>query len=211
MDWTTFASLATALGTLVLAIATFGATRSANRSARLSQVALMARIRPLLLSSRPDDRTEKVNWMDEHYERLEGGHGVLKEGEGAIYLAANLRNAGAGLAIMHGWYMHLDRNAARDACPEDDSFRRLTRDLYIAPNDTGFWQGAIRDEADPDRERLLAVCRNHGYFAVDILYGDQEGGQRTVSRFVFTPLPDREGDYFVTTGRHWYLDRDDPR
>jgi hypothetical protein len=209
MDWTTFASLATAAGTLVLAVATFGATRSANRSARVSQMALMAGLRPLLLSSRPDDRMEKVNWMDEHYERLEGGHGVCKSGEGAIYLAANLRNAGAGLAIMHGWHVHLGRDAAREACPEDDNFRRLTRDLYIAPNDTGFWQGALRDEHDPDWVGLAAVARDHEYFAVDILYGDQEGGQRTVSRFLFTPIP--SGDYFVTTGRHWFLDRDDPR
>ena len=38
-DWSTIASLATAGGTLVLAIATFGSTRSANRAARASEEA----------------------------------------------------------------------------------------------------------------------------------------------------------------------------
>jgi hypothetical protein len=36
-DWSTIASLATAAGTLVLAVATFAAIRSANRSARISE------------------------------------------------------------------------------------------------------------------------------------------------------------------------------
>jgi hypothetical protein len=34
MEWATIASLATAAGTLVLAVATFAAVRSGNRSAR---------------------------------------------------------------------------------------------------------------------------------------------------------------------------------
>ena len=36
-DWSTIASVATAGGTLVLAVATFASIRSANRSARISE------------------------------------------------------------------------------------------------------------------------------------------------------------------------------
>ena len=41
-DWVTISSLATAGGTLILAVATFSATRSANRSARVAERALLA-------------------------------------------------------------------------------------------------------------------------------------------------------------------------
>ncbi len=48
MQWSTVASLATAGGTLVLAIATFSATRSSNRSARLAERAILLQNRPVL-------------------------------------------------------------------------------------------------------------------------------------------------------------------
>jgi hypothetical protein len=58
-DWSTWASVATAAGTLVLATATFASIRSANRSARVSEFAArtaersrLAAQRPLLVSSR---------------------------------------------------------------------------------------------------------------------------------------------------------------
>jgi hypothetical protein len=45
--------------------------------------------------------------------------------------------------------------------------------------------------------------------AVDLLYGDHEGGQRTISRFVFNARED--GHWIVVVARHWNLDRPDPR
>ena len=39
-DWVTISSLATAGGTLVLAVATFASVRSANRAARTAELAL---------------------------------------------------------------------------------------------------------------------------------------------------------------------------
>ena len=50
-DWSTAASLATALGTLVLALATFVAVRAANRAARTAEYSMQIGIRPLLMSS----------------------------------------------------------------------------------------------------------------------------------------------------------------
>jgi hypothetical protein len=45
--------------------------------------------------------------------------------------------------------------------------------------------------------------------AVHLLYGDHEGGQRTISRFVFNSR--EEGQWIVVVARHWNLDRPDPR
>ena len=48
-DTATIASLATAFGTLVLAVATFASTRSANHSARIAERALDLNLRPVLI------------------------------------------------------------------------------------------------------------------------------------------------------------------
>jgi hypothetical protein len=50
-DWATIASLATALGTLILAVATFSAVRSANLTARVAQQSLLVGLRPVLMAS----------------------------------------------------------------------------------------------------------------------------------------------------------------
>jgi hypothetical protein len=49
-------------------------------------------------------------------------------------------------------------------------------------------------------------------FTIDVLYGDHEGGQRTITRFGM--IPRRDGDvtrWFPSVARHWSLDRPDPR
>lgn len=46
--------------------------------------------------------------------------------------------------------------------------------------DLGFWQGTYRDRADDAITQRNAVT-------VDVLYGDHEGGQRTISRFALIP------------------------
>ena len=45
---------------------------------------------------------------------------------------------------------------------------------------------------------------------LDLLYGDSEGGQHTITRFALIPRGD--GDvWLATVGRHWNIERDDPR
>jgi hypothetical protein len=44
---------------------------------------------------------------------------------------------------------------------------------------------------------------------VDLLYGDNEGGQRVISRFALQPRDD--GGWIATIGRHWNVDQADPR
>lgn len=42
-----------------------------------------------------------------------------------------------------------------------------------------------------------------------LLYGDWEGGQRTVTRFGI--IPQEDGELDVSVARNWNIDRDDPR
>jgi len=206
-DWSTIASLATAGGTLVLAVATFASTRTSNRASRLAEQALLTRIRPLLLTARFEDPPEKITWMDQHITKAPGGYGMFEEDNGVLYLAIALRNVGTGLAVLHGWRVSDDLYNGAET--DEARYRRLNRDLYIASGMNGFWQGAVREADDPDRQQIRELFDKRERFAVDLLYGDQEGGQRTVTRFGYTPI--RENEWLCATSRHWFLDRDDPR
>ena len=208
-DWQTVASLATAIGTLVLAIATFSAVRSSNRSARIAEQALLAGLRPLLVPSLADDPVHKVLWRDRYAARVAGGRAIADERDGVIYLAISLRNAGSGIALLHGWNPIADMAMSDRPPAKIDEFRRLTVDLYIPAGGTGYWEGALRDEDDPVRAGLLDVVRDREPFSVEVLYGDQDGGQRTISRFTVLPAGD-EGWYCQAT-RHWNVDRPAPR
>jgi hypothetical protein len=207
-DWVTISALATAGGTLVLAMATFASVRSANRAARVAEQALMTNLRPLLTTSRLEDPGEKVGFADDHYLRIPGGGGGADVTDDAIYLAIALRNAGSGLALLHGWVFHPERNFSPDH-PNPEEFRRLTRDLYIAPGDLGYWQGAFRDANDPQFAVARAAIEERRPISIDILYGDQEGGQRMISRFGLTPRND--GNWMAAAGRPWNVARSDPR
>lgn len=208
-DWQTISSLATAGGTLILAVATFSAVRSSNRSARVAEASMLTSMRPLLLPSLFDDPTHKVLWSDRHSARVEGGRSVIEEKDGAIYLAMSLRNVGSGLALLHGWYPRRGMALSEVAHAEPPEFRRLTIDLYVPPGGTGYWEAAIRQGDDPAREDVLACMKEHSPLSIELLYGDEEGGQRRISRFMIMPAGD--GRWYCQGGRHWNIDRPDPR
>jgi hypothetical protein len=208
-DWATVASAATAVGTLVLAAATFSAVRSSQRSARATERSLLAGIRPLLVPSRPDDPVQKVGFIDDHWVQLPGGRASAEFTDDAIYLAVSLRNAGNGLAVLDRWHIIPDRLGDDPSAADLEDFRRLTRDIYVAAGDIGFWQGALRDRDDPLFDIARKAIEAREPFSVDVLYGDQEGGQRTVTRIAILPVHD---DRWLASGsRHWYLDRPSPR
>src|SRR5437764_15336489 len=96
-DWVTISSLATAGGTLVLAIATFASVRSANRSARVAERSLLVGLRPVFVPSRETDPGEDVFFGDEHEFRVSGGTAAVDEASGNVYMAIPLRNVGSGL------------------------------------------------------------------------------------------------------------------
>src|SRR6185369_16162200 len=97
-DWVTISALATAGGTLVLAGATFTSVRSANRAARVAELSLLARLRPLLLSSRIDDPAQKVGFVDARWFHVPGGGAIAEAADEAVYFVLSLRNFGSGIA-----------------------------------------------------------------------------------------------------------------
>jgi hypothetical protein len=90
-----------------------------------------------------------------------------------------------------------------------DEFVRLTRDLYIGPADVGFWQGTFRDPSSQEFTAARDAIASRQPLTVELLYGDHEGGQRTISRFALLPRDD--GGWIATVARHWNVDRPDPR
>ena len=208
-DWSTISSLATAGGTLVLAVATFSAVRSANAAARTAERALQVGLRPVLMPGRIEDPAERIHWVDGFAADIGRGRAVVESPNENLYLAMQLRNAGRGIAVLHGWYPHADWRIATEGHADVDEFRRLYRDLYVPAGDVGFWQGALRDHAEPIHAALRANIDARERFAVDLLYSDHEGGQRTISRFAL--YPGEDGSWSCSVVRHWNLDRADPR
>lgn len=216
----TISSLATAGGTLALAGATYASVRSSNRSARVAELALEEQRRPVLVHSNADDRAQAIRFADGHPLTIHGGGAAIDSAPEAVYMAASLRNVGDGIAVLQGWRASaiagtdpesqaLWRESLVGAQPPPiDDFRPLTRDQYIASGDVGVWQGAVRDPADPLLGEITAAHSNDLPISVDILYTDQVGEQRTISRFGL--LPGEDGR-LTAVARHWYLDAAAPR
>jgi len=209
-DWVTISALATAGGTLVLAGATYGSVRSANRAARAAEQSLLASLRPLLIPSKLEDPTQKISFVDEKLLAVAGGSGAADVSDQAIYLAISLRNAGSGIAVLHGWHVYAEQRRGSDEHLEPEEHTRLTRDLYIPVGDIGFWQGTFRDPRSEEFAAVRRAIEARTALTVDVLYSDFEGGQRTISRFSLLPRESDDG-WLATVARHWNLDRADPR
>ena len=237
-DWATIASLATAGGTLVLAVSTFASVRSANRAARAAERSLLAGLRPLLMPSRLQDADQKILFGDGRWIHAPGGGGAAEVAAGGevgdlssrgqfgrdadggdavvpagghddvVYLALSLRNAGTGIAVVHGWRFS-PRPLLADSEHPSPEFRRQSRDLYIPAGEVGFWQAAFRDPADPQYAEAKKAVESRQPVTIDLLYGNHEGGQRMESRFNL--LPGREARWIASASRHHNVDRPDPR
>ncbi len=216
-DWVTISSLATAGGTLVLAVATFSSVKSANRSARVAEQSLLVGLRPVLIPSREDEPAERIRFGDSEFVTVPGHGAAAVERNHAVYMAIGVRNGGSGLAVLHGWRARA-REAA-NAVPDVDDFRRQQLDIYVPPGDTGYWQGALRDPREPGYPEVREALSRHEPVQVDLLYGDHEGGQRTIVRFILAewpvdeedggePLPDTKR---ATLLRYFNLDGQNPR
>jgi hypothetical protein len=178
--------------------------------------------RPVLFPSRLDDAAQKIRWGDDHHVRLPGGRASVEEVDGNIYLAMSLRNVAAGIAVLHGWRGEPAVRPARLSAPAGqrpdafltppalEEFHLQGRDLYVPSGEMSFWQAAIRDYEDPDRGPIHEAIEAGASLSIDLLYGDHEGGQRTISRFMVSPL-DQGSEWLCSVVRHWNLDRQDPR
>ena len=207
-DWVTISALATAGGTFALAATTYASVRSANRAARAAERSLLAELRPLLVESSEQDPVQHVNFIDVAAIEAPGGGAGVEVREGNVYIVLSLRNVGPGIGVLHGGTVFRDIRRGLEGPTSLDGFRMLTRDIYIPSGKIGFWQIAYRDrEADERRELLTAI--REGELGADVLYGDFEGGQRTVTRFRLIRQDDDV--WHVSAVRHWQMDRDAPR
>jgi hypothetical protein len=209
-DWPTISSLVTGAGTLVLAIATFAAVRSANRSARIAETALQEQRRPILTQSRLDDPVQKLMFVDGHWIMAAGGRAAAEHLEGSVYLAVSLRNVGSGIGVCQGWAARvgLGTSETMPTPAAEDDFRLQTRDLYVPAGDVGMWQGALRNPEDQLRAALAETIDARQSFTLELLYSDQVGLQRTITRFSIIPTAD---SWLASVTRHWYLDWAGPR
>jgi hypothetical protein len=121
----------------------------------------------------------------------------------------SLRNVGAGIAVLQGWYLLAELAVGLQTHADPESFRRQTRDLFVPVGDIGFWQGAVRDHNDPVYQGIRKAIEQREPFMIDLLYSDHEGGQRAISRFTINPR--HEAGWLHSVVRHWNLDREDPR
>jgi hypothetical protein len=138
----------------------------------------------------------------------DGSHGA---GTQVVYLAIALRNAGNGIAVLHGWRFFPEMHRDQEHAPLDE-FQQQTRDLYIPVGDVGFWQGAFRDPEAAGYQDARKAIEDHGPWSVELLYADHEGGQQAISRFLVLPVDrqvegadDRPG-WLVSASRHWTID-----
>jgi len=210
IDWSTVAELATAGGTLALAVSTFASVRSANRAARAAEEALMVGLQPLLVPSRLQDDRQKIFFMDGKHLVVEGGGAAVEVDGDVAYLAMSVRNAGQGIGVLRCWHAMPGRQLGEQQ-PELSVFRRHVRDIYVPPADLGFWQAAFRDGQDPGRDEVIRAIKASQPLTVDVYYGDYEGGQGMISRFIIQPVGGNDVRWLATVGHHWNVDRPDPR
>ena len=185
--------------------------------AKIAQEQFLVQLRPVLTTSRREDPTLKVNFGDAKWVHIPGAGAVaeVSPGEGSmgpetpvVYLAVALRNAGNGIAVLHGWRFFPDWHRDQEHAPLEE-FERQNRDLYIPVGDVGFWQGALREPDDPVRLAMVEVIEARRTYTIDVLYSDHEGGQRAMTRFLVTPAGD--DTWMGSVGRQSNVDRDDPR
>ena len=206
-DAATIASLATAGGTLVLAIATFSATRSANRSARIAERALDLNLRPVLIPAHEWDEAERVTFHDEIVE-LRGGFATVEDRSGNLYFAAQLRNVGAGIGVLTSWLVEAGNDMPLSA-----------QDWRTCRTSTASWRN---NGACTCRPATSGTGRARSARATPIAATPTRSGRRstpanasrsscaTATRTAATTpspvtrsLPDENGDWLFGIGRHW--------
>jgi hypothetical protein len=153
---------------------------------------------------------QKIMFADGHWISARGSEAVVDAANSDLYLAPAVRNAGAGIAVLQGWYLwtELVQSDVGHRAPEE--FRRQVRDIYIAPGDIGLWQAALHQADGELASELLAARSERRPFAVDLLYSDQVGAPLAGERRA--PLEPGSDGTPVTLGRdagHSFVDEAD--
>jgi hypothetical protein len=150
-------------------------------------------------------------FVDRHWVKADGGRAVAEHVDGIVYLAISLRNVGSGIGVCQGWFATsgLTTSWSMPTHAPEEEFRLQTRDLYIPSGDIGMWQGALRHPDDPVRGAIAEAIDSREPISLELLYTDQVGGQRTITRFAL--IPAAADSWLASVTRHWYLDWDGPR
>ena len=183
--WSTVSSLATGAGTLVLAVATFAAVRSSNRSARIAEIALQEQRRPIFVPSRSRRSGAEAQLRRRPLDQARRAATRPPTVEnGNVYLAISLRNVGNGIGVLQGWAVRAGQTLTSQqpcTCPTRSSAcRRATSTSPAATSACGRarcatpkircaqrWRRRSRSSADHDRAALLGL----------------NGRQRAITRF----------------------------
>ncbi len=176
--WVEVAAVVVTAATVVLAFFTFWAVRGADRTARAAEKVLVLQTRAALVPAHRDDPVQHIVFQGGHWLKPEvaGGRAVLEveeNGEG-VYMGIALRNVGLGLALLYGWHLSPGLLTAETAPEDFDKFVSLSRALHVPPGGVGFWQAQAREEHRPIVREAEARGRP---LTVDLLYGNEEGGQ----------------------------------
>jgi hypothetical protein len=158
-----------------------------------------------------------VQFADGRVFEVDPTDALVRDDDRAIYLAIALRNVGTGIAQIHGYRLESEsadqvahdplgpaRHLRGDAPPQRSDFTGQQRDIYIAAGDIGFWQAALRDPDTALHSATTAAIQSNGRITVDLLYGDHEGGQQSIARFVL--LPDAQQRWRCDVTHYWGLD-----
>jgi hypothetical protein len=153
---------------------------------------------------------QKIMFLEGLWVSAAGGRAGVQHIDGSAYLAISLRNVGSGIAVCQGWAVRPGVASLRDFSTHTplEELRLQSRDLYVPAGDIGMWQGALRNPDDPNRAGVVDAIEKRQQLMVELLYSDQVGRQRTISRFGLIPAGDT---WLASLNRHWYLDWEGPR
>jgi hypothetical protein len=156
----------------------------------------------------------EVQFADGRVFETGSGDALVRCETGTIYVALQLRNGGAGVAHLAGYRLEpesarsvtedprgLARHRRGDPAPDPGTFTEQQRDLYIAAGDLGFWQAALRDPTVELYMAMTDAITSRGRVTIDLLYGDIEDGQSTITRFVL--LPGEHDGWRYDVAHHW--------
>src|SRR5437763_203379 len=87
--------------------------------------------------------------------RSASGTAAVELRGGYLYIVLSLRNVGPGIGVLHGGRMFPELRSGLGEHGEIESFRMLTRDIYIPSGNVGFWQIAYREEQREELDELL--------------------------------------------------------
>ncbi len=230
MDWVEPAAIVvTAAATVILAIVTYLAVKGGDRTAHAAERAaaaametaqaaarsadaamktLIVQTRPILVSAHLDDPSQDIVFHYDHIlkPKVEGRKPAVFEDTGdSIYMGIALRNIGLGMALLYGWRVYPNALTSDILPGTFEDFTCMMRALHIPPGGLGYWQAQARER---DRVVVREANATGRHITVDLLYGDEEGGQGRITRFHLRAVPalDEKGVRSCDVTNHWSID-----